>query len=79
MCGILGQISNLTINQDLFTSDLLKLKHRGPDDYGTYFDNTIAAQVLFSVLILEPITMLVCEYDFKENKTNNVIRIFFIK
>ena len=53
MCGILGQISNLTINQDLFTSDLLKLKHRGPDDYGTYFDNTIAlGQTRLSIIDL---------------------------
>lgn len=41
MCGILGQFSD-NIDQNKFISNLLKLKHRGPDDYGVYFDKNIA-------------------------------------
>lgn len=42
MCGILGQISNVPVEKNSFTSNLLSLNHRGPDDYGTFFDGNIA-------------------------------------
>jgi len=53
MCGILGQVSTHEINQQDFTSDLLKLHHRGPDDYGVYFDKTVAlGQTRLSIIDL---------------------------
>ena len=53
MCGILGQISTRAINQQDFTSDLLKLHHRGPDDHGVYFDNNVAlGQTRLSIIDL---------------------------
>lgn len=42
MCGILGHISNQSINQTDFLANLLRLNHRGPDDSGAYFDDNIA-------------------------------------
>ncbi|MFN3444474.1 MAG: asparagine synthase (glutamine-hydrolyzing) [Bacteroidia bacterium] len=39
MCGILGLITpNELINQELFTKMVNTLQHRGPDDWGTYFN-----------------------------------------
>jgi len=53
MCGILGQISNHQIKKQEFESNLLKLKHRGPDDYGTYFiDNAGFGQTRLSIIDL---------------------------
>jgi len=53
MCGILGQLSNRKINKQDFESNLLKLKHRGPDDYGTYFiDNAAFGQTRLSIIDL---------------------------
>lgn len=53
MCGILGQISTHEIKQQDFTSDLLKLHHRGPDDHGVYFDDNVAlGQTRLSVIDL---------------------------
>ncbi|MCF6173294.1 MAG: asparagine synthase (glutamine-hydrolyzing), partial [Campylobacteraceae bacterium] len=53
MCGILGQVSNQDINKNKFEKDLLKLSHRGPDDYGVFFDNTIAlGQTRLSIIDL---------------------------
>ena len=42
MCGILGQVSENPINCELFQNNLLKLQHRGPDDFGIYTDSNIA-------------------------------------
>jgi len=42
MCGILGHISNQSINQTDFLANLLRLNHRGPDDRGVYFEDSIA-------------------------------------
>ena len=42
MCGILGHLSSKAINKFEFEKDILKLQHRGPDDYGTFFDHGIA-------------------------------------
>ena len=42
MCGILGHLSSKAINKIEFEKDILKLQHRGPDDYGTFFDHGIA-------------------------------------
>jgi asparagine synthase (glutamine-hydrolysing) len=53
MCGILGQISINQIKPDDFTSDLLKLHHRGPDDHGTYFETNVAlGQTRLSIIDL---------------------------
>jgi asparagine synthase (glutamine-hydrolysing) len=53
MCGILGQVSNNKINNKIFETNLLKLSHRGPDDYGTYFDEKIAfGQTRLSIIDL---------------------------
>ncbi len=53
MCGILGLISTSKINTSDFVSDLLKQQHRGPDDYGTYFEDAIAfGQTRLSILDL---------------------------
>jgi asparagine synthase (glutamine-hydrolysing) len=41
MCGILGQVSR-NIDRRGFESDLGQLHHRGPDDFGIYFDENIA-------------------------------------
>lgn len=42
MCGILGQLSKSVINKAKFEKNILKLLHRGPDDYGTFFDDGVA-------------------------------------
>ena len=53
MCGILGQVSTKPIDKNDFTTNLLKLKHRGPDDYGVYFtDNTAFGQTRLSIIDL---------------------------
>ncbi len=53
MCGILGQVSSQKINKQEFESNLLKLNHRGPDDYGTYLvDNVAFGQTRLSIIDL---------------------------
>jgi len=53
MCGILGQLSSNQINEKEFQKNLLKLNHRGPDDYGIYFDDNIAlGQTRLSIIDL---------------------------
>jgi asparagine synthase (glutamine-hydrolysing) len=53
MCGILGQVANDKVNEADFIKNLLKMKSRGPDDYGTYFDNYISlGQTRLSVIDL---------------------------
>jgi asparagine synthase (glutamine-hydrolysing) len=53
MCGILGQISNKKIDNKKFKQNLLKLNHRGPDDYGTYCEENIAfGQTRLSIIDL---------------------------
>jgi asparagine synthase (glutamine-hydrolysing) len=53
MCGILGQVSNKSIDKKKFQDNLLKLIHRGPDDYGTYFcDNIALGQTRLSIVDL---------------------------
>jgi asparagine synthase (glutamine-hydrolysing) len=53
MCGMLGQVSNNKINKKDFETNLLKLKHRGPDDFGIYFDDNIAlGQTRLSIIDL---------------------------
>lgn len=53
MCGILGQILNHKIDEKDFKSNLLKLNHRGPDDFGTYFINNVAfGQTRLSIIDL---------------------------
>lgn len=43
MCGILGQINrNKSINKEFFSSMLLSLEKRGPDQGGYFYDNNIA-------------------------------------
>lgn len=42
MCGILGFVSSLDINKDSFNNLLKRLTHRGPDDYGIYYENNVA-------------------------------------
>jgi len=53
MCGILGQLCTKPINRIEFEQNLLKLKHRGPDDYGTFFEDNIAlGQTRLSIIDL---------------------------
>jgi len=53
MCGILGQLSKKSIDKKDFTTNLLKLNHRGPDDYGIYLDDNIAlGQTRLSIIDL---------------------------
>lgn len=43
MCGILGRINkNTKIDQNLFEKQLTAIHSRGPDAYGTFFNNNIA-------------------------------------
>ena len=42
MCGILGRLSNKSIDKSGFQKTLNLLDHRGPDDNGVYFDNNVA-------------------------------------
>jgi len=52
MCGVLGIISK-NINKEEFKQSLLKQSHRGPDDYGIYFDRGIAlGQTRLSIIDL---------------------------
>ena len=53
MCGILGQLSKKVIDKKCFKNNLLKLNHRGPDDYGIYIDSNIAfGQTRLSIIDL---------------------------
>jgi asparagine synthase (glutamine-hydrolysing) len=53
MCGILGQVSKNTLNKDKFKKQLLKITHRGPDDYGIYIKDKIAlGQTRLSIIDL---------------------------
>ncbi|NOQ29820.1 MAG: asparagine synthase (glutamine-hydrolyzing) [Helicobacteraceae bacterium] len=53
MCGILGQLSSTKVDQKEFLKNLLMLQHRGPDDHGTYFDESIAlGQTRLSIIDL---------------------------
>jgi asparagine synthase (glutamine-hydrolysing) len=53
MCGILGQLSKTLIDKKDFKTNLLKLSHRGPDDYGIYLDDNIAlGQTRLSIIDL---------------------------
>jgi asparagine synthase (glutamine-hydrolysing) len=53
MCGILGQLSTELISSEDFKKNLLKLNHRGPDDYGTFYDDNIAlGQTRLSIIDL---------------------------
>ncbi|MDB4056840.1 asparagine synthase (glutamine-hydrolyzing) [Candidatus Thioglobus sp.] len=53
MCGILGELSLNKIDETIFKSNLLKLNHRGPDDYGVYFEEGIAlGQTRLSIMDL---------------------------
>ena len=42
MCGILGQVTTGGISRPSFEERLLKLDHRGPDDYGIYSDDYVS-------------------------------------
>lgn len=39
MCGILGKFDNSTIDSQLFEKQLSAIKHRGPDDWGTWYSD----------------------------------------
>jgi len=53
MCGILGEILNTQINSKNFEQNLLRQNHRGPDDYGTYFNENVAfGQTRLSIIDL---------------------------
>ncbi len=53
MCGILGQLSFNQINKQQFKNNLLKINHRGPDDYGIFIDKNIAfGQTRLSIIDL---------------------------
>jgi len=42
MCGIVGEVSQGIINRERFEQMVNALQHRGPDDKGVYFDDSIA-------------------------------------
>jgi len=53
MCGILGKSASDSINEESFKSDLLKMTHRGPDDFGSYFSEKVAfGQTRLSIIDL---------------------------
>ncbi len=54
MCGILGKIlKDKDIKKEEFKKNLLKLSHRGPDDYGIFIDENIAfGQTRLSIIDL---------------------------
>jgi asparagine synthase (glutamine-hydrolysing) len=57
MCGILGYVSNSNqkLDVDKFSNNLLKIKHRGPDDSGLYQnDNVLLGSVRLSIQDLSP-------------------------
>lgn len=53
MCGILGQVTTGGISRSSFEERLLKLDHRGPDDYGIYTDDYVSlGQTRLSIIDL---------------------------
>ena len=53
MCGILGQILTKKVDKKEFEENLLKITHRGPDDFGTFFEDNIAlGQTRLSIIDL---------------------------
>jgi len=53
LCGILGQVSKKIIDKNKFKNNLLKISHRGPDDYGIYQDSDITlGQTRLSIIDL---------------------------
>ena len=53
MCGILGQVTTGGISRPSFEERLLKLDHRGPDDYGIYSDDYVSlGQTRLSIIDL---------------------------
>jgi len=42
MCGILGEVFDQGTNRKDFEKRLLRMTHRGPDSFGTYFDDHVS-------------------------------------
>lgn len=56
MCGIYGNMSSDKIDPVVFESHLKTLNHRGPDDFGSFYDNNVAlGHTRLSILDLSPL------------------------